>query len=129
MTSAKYQTMIDNNGHLHLTAAGHAAWMADNNPEEWDDDTWRAYVERIATDARFERIVRDAFKARHAWAEAEVIREIGARKVDAGFRIELRRRINVEAVSKFGRPHPTADGWVPSKHFDPIAGLTRSMNR
>lgn len=84
--------MIDANGHLTLTDAGHDIWMKDNNPDNWDTETWRAFTERCHMDPGF---VARAQKAKR---------------------------------DGMARPHPTADGWVPSKHFDPIAGLTKRMS-
>lgn len=31
---------------LELTAEGHDIWMKENNPDGWDDETWRAFVLR-----------------------------------------------------------------------------------
>lgn len=123
----KYETDM-RGGHLMLSQRGHAKWMVDYNPEGWDNATWAAYAERIATDRAFAARVRDAFDERHHWASEEFVRQVGGRAITDGFRIDLRREINTEAVMKFRRPHPTADGWVPSKHFDPLAGLTKRMS-
>jgi hypothetical protein len=38
-------------------------------------------------------------------------------------------RVKAAKTNGHPRPNPLADGWVPSKKFDPIAGLTRSMTR
>lgn len=111
-----------------MSKADHDRWMAENNPEGWDNETWGAFVERISTDARFESRVRENFRKRHEWAEEQVRREIGSRKVDAGFRIDLRRRMNIEAIDQFPRPNPLEDGWVPSRRFDPLSGLTKRMS-
>lgn len=106
---------------------GHRRWMGENNPEGWDDATWKAFIERMSTDPRYEKQVKKARDERNEWAANEVIREIGGRQVSSEFRTDTRRRLNTEALDRFPRPHPTADGWVPSKQFDPIAGLTRRV--
>ncbi len=78
-------------GDFHdLTDSGHDIWMRENNPDGWDDETWRAFIERC-TDP--------AFKERCQRARRE----------------------------EKPRPHPTADGWVPSKRFDPIASLAKNL--
>lgn len=53
MRRTKYPTMIDPNGFMVLTDSGHDIWMKENNPDNWDTETWRAYTERCSTDARF----------------------------------------------------------------------------
>lgn len=110
-----------------MSHADHLRWMAEANPEDWDKATWAAFVERNAIDARFAERVRDNVRQRHEWAEAEVNREIGRRDTSAAFRLRLRRQLNVEAIDRFPRPHPLGDGWLPSKDFDPIAGLSKRM--
>lgn len=98
-------------------------WWAEANPEGWGDETWRAFIERNATDRLYAERVRRALDERHRWAADQAVREIGRRSVSHEYRIRLRRRLNVEALDHFPRPHPTADGWVPSKDFDPITAL------
>lgn len=53
MRRSKYPTMIDENGYLTLTDAGHDIWMKENNPDGWDDATWHAFAERCATSESF----------------------------------------------------------------------------
>lgn len=91
MRRSKYPNMIDSNGFLVLTDEGHDIWMKENNPDNWDTKTWRAFTERCMSDARF---------------------------------LERSQKAKRERMP---RPHPTADGWVPSKQFDPLAGLTKRM--
>lgn len=111
-----------------MSKEDHRKWMAEANPEGWDDETWKAFVERMATDLRYRELVHQARDRRHEWAEAEVTRVLGRRRTDQGYRIKLRKQLNVEAFDHFPRPHPLADGWVQSKNFDPIAGLTKRMS-
>lgn len=112
---------------VEMSRSEHKVWMADNNPEGWDDATWAAYIERMATDARFKARVDENMKQRHAWASLEVTRELGSRRVDDGYRNQLRRQLNAEAIDRFPRCNPLEDGWVPPKQFDPIASLTKRM--
>lgn len=103
----------------------HRRWMADNNPQGWDDRKWKAYTERLAVDSRFRAMAEDSMRRRHAWLDEQMRAEIGKRKVDAGYRIRLRRQLVTEAEYQIGRPDPLEDGWLPSAEFDPIAGLAR----
>lgn len=103
-------------------------WAQDANPEGWDTETWKAFSERMATDAGYERRVKQALAQRHAWAADEMVREIGQRDASHEFRLNLRRQLNREAFDVYPRPHPTADGWVPSAQFDPIKHLARTTN-
>lgn len=105
----------------------HRRWMRENNVMGWDSATWAAFIERNATDESYSRQVELTRKKRHEWAAEETNREIGRRQVTAGFRIDTRRQINREGYDRFPIPHPTEDGWVPAKNFDPIAGLTKRM--
>lgn len=125
----------DHSGQERFLSAGrelgrddHRKWMREHNPEDWDTATWQAFVERMGTDALYEKRVKHALAQRHAWAADQVLKEIGGRRVDAGYRIDCRRWFNAQALDHFPRPHPTADGWVPSKHFNPLAGLTKRMS-
>lgn len=127
MKNEKYPTMTDPNGFVTLTDAGHSRWMDDHNPEGWDDATWAAYVERISTDPGFAKRVKANMDQRHEWAEQEVRRQIGTSRVDHGFRIDVRREVNIDAVLKFPRCNPLSDGWIPSSRFDPIASLTKNI--
>lgn len=110
-----------------MSKEDHRRWMAKNNPEGWDDRTWRAFTERIATDPMFERRVWEAFKNRQDWSEEQARAEIRGRRVDTGFRLRLRRRLNLEAFDVYPRPNPLEDGWLPAAEFDPIAGLAKRM--
>lgn len=100
-------------------------WWSEINPHGWDTSTWRAFGERIATDPLYAKRVKRALEQRHEWAANEAVREIGGRSVSHEYRVRLRRQLNAEALDHFPRPHPTQDGWVPSKNFDPIAGIGR----
>lgn len=48
----KYPTMRRGD-YLDLTDTGHLLWMRDHNPDDWDDETWRAYVARCTTSPIF----------------------------------------------------------------------------
>ncbi len=97
------------------------------NPEEWPIEKWAAFSERLKGGSLFADRVALARDARMDWAEEQAAREIAGRKVSMGFRIELRRRLNLEAFDHFPRPDPFADGWVRARDFDPIAGLSKSL--
>lgn len=114
-------------GPSEMSREDHLRWMASNNPEGWDSRTWGGFVERMATDQRFKALVDANFKKRHLWAEEQSRFEIGQRRVDAGYRIDLRCQLNIEAIDKFPRPNPFDDGWIPSAEFDPISALARGM--
>lgn len=108
-----------------MQRADHLEWMADHNPDGWDDRKWKAYTERLSVDARFRALAEDTLSRRHAWVDEQMRTEIGKRKVDAGYRVRLRRQLVTEAEYHIGRPDPLEDGWIPSKEFDPIAGVAR----
>lgn len=110
-----------------MQRADHLKWMSEHNPEGWDDRKWKAYTERLSCDARFRAAAEDALRRRHEWVDAQMRAEIGKRRVDAGFRVWLRRQLVVDAEHQIKRPDPLEDGWLPSKDFDPIAGLGKRM--
>ena len=112
-------------GPVEMTREQHERWMAVHNPQGWSDRTWKAYVERLSIDSLFRTKAEDALRRRHEWVDEQMLAEIGKRKVDAGYRIRLRRQIVSEAEYHIGRPDPLEDGWLPSAEFDPIAGLAR----
>lgn len=111
-----------------MSKEDHRRWMAEANPECWDDETWRAFTERMSMDPLFRSRAHDARDRRNEWAETELFRMIGGRRTDQGYRIKLRKQLNNEAFDHFPRPHPLEDGWVPAAKFDPIAGLTKRMS-
>lgn len=86
----KRYPVVKRGDYLDLTETGHLMWIRDNNPDGWDDETWRAFAERCS--------------------------------MSEGFKAEA-QRCKREGLP---RPHPTADGWVTSKRFDPIAGLSKN---
>lgn len=51
--------------HLDLTGTGHALWMRDHNPDDWDDETWKAFVARHSTSDEFRRQVAQARRLGH----------------------------------------------------------------
>lgn len=105
----------------------HESWMEEKNPDGWDDRKWKAYTERLSIDPGFRARAEDVLRRRHEWIEEQMKAEIGKRKVSAQFRIRLRRQLSIEAEQQVKRLDPLADGWLPSKDFDPIAGLGKRM--
>lgn len=107
----------------------HRRWMADNNPGGWSDETWRAFIVRLKLDRAYAARVDRARTERHAWAAAECDRQADKRRTSAGFRIELRRQLNIEALDRFPRPDPFADGWkLPANAGDPLETLIASRS-
>lgn len=114
-------------GHyLDLTHEGHRAWMRENNPQRWDERTWRAYGVRLGTDAGFQRRAVEAAQDRHRWTDEHVATAIGDRRVSGDVRMDFRRDLMREAFEKFPRPDPFENGWELPEHADPITGLVSS---
>lgn len=60
----KYPT-VNRGDFIDLTETGHLLWMRDNNPDGWDDETWRAFAARCAQSPDFKARCQ---KARlHGW--------------------------------------------------------------
>lgn len=51
--------------YLDLTTAGHDIWMRENNPDGWDTETWRAFVERVSASPEFKARCQEA--KRRGW--------------------------------------------------------------
>jgi hypothetical protein len=111
-----------------MSKSDHLKWMAEKNPEGWDDRTWVGYIERMATDAAFKQRVDANFKQRHNWAETQCALDIKLGRVAPYFLVDHRRHLNEIAIARFDRCNPFADGWVPSRDFDPIAGLAKRIS-
>lgn len=61
MSMRKYPTMRRGD-YLDLTDTGHLIWMRDNNPDGWDDETWRAFTARCALSHDFKVRARAALQ-------------------------------------------------------------------
>lgn len=106
------------------------AIRGDLNPQGWDRRTWRAYAWRIARDPIFEARAKRVVEERHAWAAAQCESELGRRPASAGFRIELRRRINAEALDRFPRPDPFENGWqMPANQTSNVDLIAQIMGQ
>ena len=64
MTRRKYPT-VKRGDFLDLTDTGHLMWMRDNNPDGWDDATWRAFAARCSVSPDFKKRCRAAL--RNGW--------------------------------------------------------------
>lgn len=52
MSMRRYPT-VNRGDFIDLTDTGHLLWMRDNNPDRWDDETWRAFSARCAQSPDF----------------------------------------------------------------------------
>lgn len=52
MRRTKYP-VVRRGDYLDLSPAGHDIWMAENNPDGWDEPTWRAFEVRCAVQPEF----------------------------------------------------------------------------
>lgn len=77
-TNEQYETEARGD-FLELTRAGHEKWMRENNPDGWDDETWKAFAARCSRSPEFKARCQEARAAGNP------------------------------------RPHPTDDGWKPSR--------------
>lgn len=50
--SQRYST-VRRGEHVELTETGHLVWQKLNNPDGWDDETWRAFTVRCSSDPAF----------------------------------------------------------------------------
>lgn len=126
MTGAKYEQTL--RGHfVDLTHEGHRHWMRDNNPDRWNDATWRAFNARMALDPGFNDRVRRTHKARCQWLEDQVETALHSRRASAEVRSQLRADLQREAHQKHPTPHPTEDGWTAPESMDTLSALSGSM--
>lgn len=112
---------------LDLTPEGHRQWMADHNPDDWNMRTWLAYNVRIGSDAAFTARAMNRARQRHAWVDEQVEKQIAGRRVNAGFIVELRRDLLLQAEGLHPRPNPFEDDWQMPEKADSIAALTNRM--
>lgn len=111
-----------------LTPEQRAKLDRELNPQGWNDDQKRAFLWRMSNDPGYAERVKISFAQRHAWAAAEYDRLVDNRRTAAGFKIDLRRQLNLEAFDHFPRPDPLADGWtMPAGAVDVVGALTGGM--
>lgn len=93
-----------------LSPEAHRTWMAENNPENWTTEMWRAHKTLMEAKGTYAQQWYKLNHERHEWAIEQVLIDIGNRPVSMGFRIRMRRDYNRDARVEFPGPDPLTWG-------------------